>query len=401
MPQGGGTTLAAAHAMGASIVKARGATHSVAVESLAVAAWEIPTDAPESDGTLAWSATTLVAVEATAGAHTGVGWTYSHVATAPLVARTLRPLVVGHDALGVQAVWERMRHATRNLGSGSLVAHAIAAVDTALWDLAARLLGVPLVDLLGRVREHVAVYGSGGFTSYPPVEVARQLGGWAQEGIRRVKMKVGRDPAADPDRVAAARAAVGGEVGLMVDANGAYGRRQALALARRFACEQDVAWFEEPVATDDLAGMAWLRERAPAAMEIAGGEYGWDALYYERMLRAGAVDVLQADATRCAGFTGFRQVAELCRLAQLPLSAHTAPNLHAHASCAAPAARDVEWFHDHARIEAMALDGALRPARGDLVPRRDVAGNGLTLKRRDLERFLVVDDRGERAGVRG
>src|SRR4029079_16810759 len=118
---------------------------------------------------------------ATAGGHTGIGWTYSHAATAQVVTRTLRPLVVGHEA-APSAAWRRMLDATRNLGRGSLVAHAISAVDTALWDLRARLLGLPLVDLLGCVRDAVPVYGSGGFTSYSDARLARQLGDWAAEG---------------------------------------------------------------------------------------------------------------------------------------------------------------------------------------------------------------------------
>src|SRR5581483_4276208 len=238
------------------------------------------------------------------------------------------------------------------------------------------------------------------FTSYSKETLEEQLGGWARDGIRSVKMKVGRDAGADPARVAAARAAIGPEVRLMVDANGAYTRREAERLAHVYA-EQGVAWFEEPVATDDLDGMRFLRERAPAGMEIAGGEYGWNALYFERMLRAGAVDVLQADATRCLGFTGFLQAAALCTHASLPLSAHTAPNLHAHVCCAAAPVRDVEWFHDHARIEAMAFDGALVPRDGALVPRRDVAGNGLALRGGDLDRFLVFADDGGAGATQG
>jgi len=164
-------------------------------------------------------------------------------------------------------------------------------------DLKARLLDLPLITLLGAVRANVPVYGSGGFTSYSMAQLQEQLGGWVADGISRVKMKIGRQPASDLDRVRAAREAIGPGAELFVDANGAYTRKQALATACAFT-EFDVSWFEEPVSSDDLDGLRLLRDRAPAGMEIAAGEYGYDLFYFRRMLEAGAVDVLQADATR-------------------------------------------------------------------------------------------------------
>src|SRR5205085_10704766 len=129
-----------------------------------------------------------------------------------------------------------------------------------------------------------------------------------------------------------------------VDANGAYGRKQALAFAAAFA-EQNVTWFEEPVSSDDLAGLRLVRDRAPAGMDMAAGEYGYDLYYFRRMLEAGAVDVLQADATRCAGITGFLQLAPLCQARGFALSAHCAPSLHVHPCCAVLPLRHLEYFH--------------------------------------------------------
>ncbi len=363
------------------------------IERLGVVAYTVPTDAPESDGTLAWDATTVVVVEAEAAGTTGLAYGYADAATARLVAETLRPAVVGGDAFGVSAAWEAMVRATRNLGRPGVTSMAIAAVDNALWDLKARLLGVSLVDLLGPVRDAVPVYGSGGFTSYSPERLGEQLGGWVADGIGKVKMKVGRRPDDDPERVRVARRAIGETAGLMVDANGAYSRKQALALAETFAGE-GVTWFEEPVSSDNLAGLSLLRDRSPAGMEIAAGEYGYDRVYFRRMLDAGAVDVLQADATRCAGLTGLLGAAELCRARSLPLSVHTAPTLHAHPGCALDVLRDVEYFHDHVRIERCVFDGALAAEGGCLRPDRSRPGMGLELKRADVEEYLRFRDNG-------
>jgi L-alanine-DL-glutamate epimerase-like enolase superfamily enzyme len=357
----------------------------IAVEPLTVAAYEMPTDAPEADGTLAWDSTTIVVVHARAGAGRGVGYTYADAAVARLIERTLSGVVAGADALAPQRAWWAMTRAVRNLGRPGLAAMAISAVDVALWDLKARLLGLPLATLLGAVHERVPVYGSGGFTSYTAERLEHQLAGWVEAGIGAVKMKVGSDPDADPARVRAVRAAIG-DAELFVDANGAYARKQALAQAEAFAAE-GVTWFEEPVSSDDLEGLRWLRDRLPAGMEVAAGEYGFEPAYFERM--APAVDVLQADATRCGGITGLLSVAAICQARGLELSAHCAPQVHAHACCAIGPLRHLEYFHDHARIERMLFDGTLVPAGGALRPDAQRPGLGIELRAADAEAFAV------------
>jgi L-alanine-DL-glutamate epimerase-like enolase superfamily enzyme len=361
---------------------------NIPIERLNVSAYIIPTDAPESDGTLEWDSTTLVIVELTAGGRVGLGYTYADTATAHLIHDRLRDVVLGRDAMSVAGTWVAMAQAIRNLGRPGIASMAIAAVDVALWDLKARLLDLPLVILLGAVRESVPVYGSGGFTSYSIAQLQEQLGGWVAGGISRVKMKVGRSPIEDLDRVRAAREAIGPEAELFVDANGAYSRKQALSFAEAFA-GFEVSWFEEPVSSDDLEGLRLVRDRAPAGMDIAAGEYGYDLFYFRRMLEAGAVDVLQADATRCAGITEFIRVGALCSARSLPLSAHTAPSLHAHPCCALGPVRHVEYFHDHARIEHLLLDGALTPRDGALHPDLSRPGIGLEFKRPDAARYAI------------
>ncbi len=360
----------------------------IKIGRLRVSAYKIPTDFPESDGTIEWKATTLVLVEVSGADQTGIGYTYADAATARLLNDLLADVVEGRDAMATSANWLAMVRAIRNLGRPGISSMAIAAADSALWDLKARIIGLPLVTLLGATRDSVAVYGSGGFTSYDEDRLRKQLSGWAEQGIPRVKMKVGREPLKDPDRVAAAREAIGSKVELFVDANGAYTRKQALRLADRFR-DLQVSWFEEPVSSDDLDGLHLLRDRAPAGMQIAAGEYGYDLPYFERMLAAGAVDVLQADATRCAGITGFLQVAALCEARSLPLSAHCGPSIHAHPCCAARPVCHIEYFHDHVRIEHMLFDGALTPIDGHLQPDLSRSGIGLEFKHPDAERYII------------
>ncbi|MBV8951467.1 MAG: mandelate racemase [Actinobacteria bacterium] len=361
---------------------------AVPVTGIEACAYTIPTDRLESDGTLVWDSTTIVVVEASAGGEVGIGYTYSHAAAATLIRSLLAAVVIGSDALDVGRAWAAMIHSIRNLGRPGIVGTAVSAVDIALWDLKARLLGVPLVVALDACHEAVPIYGSGGFTSYAMGQLAEQLHGWVATGIPRVKMKVGRDPDRDLARVRVARDAINGAE-LFVDANGAYHRKAALGWAQRYA-DAGITWFEEPVTSDDLDGLRLLRDQGPGDLDIAAGEYGYDLPYFERMLAAGAVDCLQADVTRCGGITGFVRVGALCDSRGLDLSAHCAPQVAAHASCAVWHLRHLEYFHDHVRIERMLFDGVLQPEPGGVLrPDRSRPGLGLELKRADAERYIA------------
>ena len=358
-----------------------------AIDRVDVAAYTIPTAEPEADGTLRWEATTMVVVHVSAAAAaTGLGYTYAAPAAAAVVGDTLTDVVTGSDPMATGATWAAMVHAIRNQGRPGVVSSAISAVDIALWDLKAKLLGVSVADLAGRVHDAVPVYGSGGFTSMSDAELTAQLGGWADQGLAAVKMKVGRQPNADPHRVEVARQAIGADVDLFVDANGAYTCKQALVLADVFA-ESGVSWFEEPVSSDDLSGLRLVRDRAPAGMDVTAGEYGYDLGYFAAMLGAGAVDCLQADVTRCGGLTAFARVGALTDAHHLDLSAHTAPSVSAHACAGLWHLRHLEYFADHVRIEAMLFDGVLEPVDGALHPDPDRPGLGIELKTADAETF--------------
>jgi L-alanine-DL-glutamate epimerase-like enolase superfamily enzyme len=358
------------------------------IEDVTATAYEVPTDRPEADGTLEWDSTTIVVVELSAGEQRGLGYTYGHRAIAEVIGSTLSPLVIGTDALAPPRAWVAMQEAVRNFGRQGLCAMAISAVDIALWDLRAKLLGLSLADSLGRLREAIPVYGSGGFTSYADAELAEQLRGWVKRGARAVKIKVGREPERDPERLAAAREAIGADVALMVDANGAFDRRAAARWAERYA-EHGVSYFEEPVSSEDLAGLHWLRGAVPAGIEVAAGEYAWDLFDLERL--AGCVDVLQADATRCSGITNLLRADGICRAHNLPFSAHCAPQVSAHLCCAMERAVHVEYFHDHERVESMLFEGVIPLEDGRLRPDPTRAGLGIELKRTEAERFRLAD----------
>ena len=361
------------------------------IERVQAHAFRIPTDKPEADGTISWDSTTLVLVEVDAGGETGIGYTYSDASIAKLISEKLAPVVEAADAFDPQAAWLKMQRAVRNLGREGLAATAISALDLAIYDLKARLLQLPLCALLGCHRDSVPIYGSGGFTTYTDRELQDQLGGWVHEhGCRFVKMKVGSHPDQDPHRVEAARQAIGERASLFVDANGAFGVKQAVACADSFDA-QGVVWFEEPVSSDDLPGLRAIRGRAPAWMEIAAGEYAYSTDYVRNMLEARAIDVQQADVTRCGGISGFLKIAALCEAFHVDLSGHCAPAAHLHVACAAPGLRHLEWFHDHVRIEAMLFDGAPFPRDGSIRPDRSCPGHGLSFKHQDAARYAVAE----------
>jgi L-alanine-DL-glutamate epimerase-like enolase superfamily enzyme len=358
------------------------------VEDVSASAYVIPTDAPEADGTLSWDATTMVLATARAGRTTGIGWTYAAAAARGVITGVLAGVVTGRNALDVPGACEAMIRAVRNIGRPGIAATAISAVDIALWDLKARLLGCPLARLLGQVRASVPIYGSGGFTSYDTQQTQDQLAGWVQrDRIPRVKIKIGEswggNEGRDLERVALAREVIGNGPELYVDANGGYTTGQAVRVADRMTgC--GVTWFEEPVSSEDLAGLAAVRRQVRP--DVAAGEYSWSLADSARLIDAEAVDCLQLDATRCGGFTEFLRGAALAAGHNLQVSAHCAPNLHAHVGVAVPNLRHVEYFHDHQRIERMLFDGALDPEGGILAPAPE-PGLAMCLRESDAEKY--------------
>ncbi|MDV3126886.1 mandelate racemase [Mycobacterium sp. 21AC1] len=367
-------------------------TVNAEVTDLTAAAYTIPTDSPEGDGTLSWDTTTLIVVTARCGGVTGTGWSYGSAAAVQVVADLLAAQVLGRSALDVTACFDVMVKAVRNTGRSGIAGQAISAVDVALWDLKARLLGLPLHRLLSAVRETVPVYGSGGFTTYQDDQLRRQLTEWTEDlGIPRVKIKIGElwgsHMARDVSRIRQARKLIGDDCELYVDANGGYTAKQAVRMMRE-AADCNVIWLEEPVSSDDLSGLGAVREAVDA--DVAAGEYGYDLTYFRRMCEAGAVDCLQADATRCGGITEWLRVAAVAAAHNLQISAHCAPYLHAHVGACVPNLRHLEWFHDHTRIALRFFEGAAPPVGGVLRLSPDNPGHGLTLRDSDIETHRVA-----------
>ena len=354
------------------------------VERLETCCFTIPTDQAESDGTLEWASTTILVVEAVGGGRRGLGWTYAPEAAESVVNELLAPRVVGQSLDDLGRLWLELGAAIRNAGRPGIAFCALSSVDLALWDLRARLLDVPLVTLLPAAHNRVPVYGSGGFCSYTDERLAEQLGGWVEQGCAGVKMKLGREPERDPHRLSVARDAIG-DAELMVDANGAFGVKEAIRWANRYVEEWDVRWFEEPVSSADVDGLRRVRDHS--LLEVAAGEYAYVLADFRNLLES--VDCLQADVTRCGGISGLLRVNGLASANGLDVSGHCAPQLSAHALCGVDRLRHLEYFHDHVRIESMLFDGVLAPVDGALVPDRSRAGNGLELKRADAQRWAA------------
>ena len=348
------------------------------VTDVRAAVYRFPTPIPEADGTFAWNATTAVTAEVEADGRTGLGWSYSSPTAAALIDGELADAVRGRDPFDVPGAWAAQHRAGRNIGTRGLYAQALSAVDIALWDLKARCLDLPLADLFGRVRDRVPVYGSGGFTTLDDDQLAEQVAGWRAAGCTAMKIKIGQSWGTEIDRdiarVNTFRELAGPGVDLMVDANGGYPAGQA----RRVGATLDrlgVVWFEEPVSSDDLTGLAAVR--AAVRCDVAAGEYAADLYDVTRLCPV--VDCLQLDVTRCGGYTGWLRGAAVAQAHNLQISAHCAPALHAPVAAAVPNLRHVEWFVDHARLEPLLVDGAPTVHHGALHPGGAVPGHGMTI----------------------
>jgi len=360
---------------------------SIRVQKVFTSAYRIPTNTPEADGTLTWNQTTLVVVEIEAGGKKGIGYTYADPSAAFLIDHTLKNQLQGKEFFDIPAVTTFLVHQIRNDGNCGISMMAVSAIDNALWDLKAKILEQPLCNLLGKAKDKILLYGSGGFTNYSQEQLQQQFNDWEELGIAYLKMKIGRDPERDVQRIKTARNAIAKNTEIFVDANGAYTPKQAIEKAEQFA-EYGVTWFEEPVSSENLEGLHFLRQHLPS-INIAAGEYGYSLPYFRQLLCRHAVDVLQADATRCGGISGFLKAGYLAEAFQIPLSSHCAPTVHLHAALSLPSFYIAEYFFDHVRIESLLFDGVAVPDEGYLKPDLSRWGLGVEFKHSDAKKFKI------------
>jgi L-alanine-DL-glutamate epimerase-like enolase superfamily enzyme len=362
-------------------------SHQIAeITDFRATVFKIPTETFEADGTFEWDSTTLLLVELCANGKWGLGYTYGHRCLAMLVEDLMKKCVAGQNAFDIPLIWENLLHQIRNNGEVGLTAMGISAIDHALWDLKAKCLDVSLCELLGRVRDHVPVYGSGGFTNYSDDQLRVQLSNWLELGISRFKIKVGRDIERDLDRVRKARQIIGDHAELFVDANGAYDFQTALKISHEFA-RSGVSWYEQPILPSDLEALEELKRRLPPGMNLASGEYIYDLSELSYRLKFRAQHFIQLDSTRCKGITGFVKAVNSCELSDVPVSSHCAPSLHVALGCAFKNFKHIEYFFDHSRIENLIFTGVPQVQNGCLSPQTSKPGNGLELNRSVAEKY--------------
>jgi L-alanine-DL-glutamate epimerase-like enolase superfamily enzyme len=329
--------------------------------------------------------TVVVEVQTDAGA-VGAGYAFAfgaHRARAlHALVEDLIPVYEGEDPRGVRGLFERAWRSLNFIGHAGVAVMALAALDTACWDLAAQAAGVPLFRLLGGARERVPTYASSGlWLDRSPDELAKEAQSFLSQGHRAVKMRLGRSPAEDLERARSVRGAVGGGTRLMADVNQGWDEATAIRMGRALE-PAELFWLEEPLPYQDLEGCA--RVAAALTTPIATGETEYGSLGMKRHLELHVADVLMPDLQRMGGVTGLLKAATLCEAFHTPFSPHLFMEASAHVVAAAPNGliqEHMDWWQE-------LFDEPTRVEDGELVlPRRP--GIGLALNRKALERYRV------------
>ena len=340
-----------------------------------------------------WTRKTMVLAFVEDGAgRLGVGeaWIAEGGASAirAIIEEDMAPLVVGRSPFGARGLTHVMFRASEMSGRGGATAAAWGALDAALWDLAARAVGLPLVDLLGRAHERVPVYASAGLygVGKGPDDLAAEVAGWVAQGFDAVKIKVGGAPLSeDLARVAAVREAIGPEVRLMVDALYNLDVADALRMAHAFA-PHDIHFLEAPVSPYDVEGQA--RVQACGPIPVCGNEnMAWAPAFRDLITRR-ATHYVQFDVAACGGVTEAKRIGEMAGIFHLPATLHAsstsvlyAASLHVAASL--PNIHSVEHHMLHQWFWDLAPEGAFTPRDGTLAPPAG-PGIGVALSPDDL-----------------
>lgn len=338
------------------------------VAEVRASAWRVPLARPWGGDVTHHQLVVAEVVDDTGAIGLGFSWT-PHIGASAIHAMVVdecAPFVVGGPT-DPRVVWDALWWHVHEAGGGGITTLAIAAIDIGLWDLRGRSLGRSLVDLLGRRRQRVPVYGSGVNFHYSLDELEEQAHRWVRAGYPAVKIKIGR-PELDEDlqRVAAVRRIVGPQRQLMVDAN----QRWDLPAARRAAQALEVfepAWLEEPLLADDLAAHAELRRST--TIPIAVGENLYTAYQFGDAVRRGACDIVQPNVVRVGGITPFLRIAAQARADGANVAPHLLPDISGQLAMVLDDETMVEAVEDasFAELGVLADEGAVRIADGALT----------------------------------
>lgn len=303
---------------------------------------------------------------------------------------TLKSQLIGEDPIDVERLWHKM-WVPKLIGRRGLTTRAISAIDIGLWDLRAKVAGLPLYKLLGGYRDRVPTYIAGGYYEEGKglKELAQEMEDNVAMGARAIKMKVGALPLRDDaERVKTVRKAVGPDVKVMVDANCAYRYYEAIQFAKRIE-DYDVFWFEEPIAADDYVGHRKIA--AATTIPIATGENEYTRYGFRDLIAQEAVAVLNADAKVLGGVTEFMKVVALAQAHDLDIAPHGSQDIHVHLVAAIANGLILEFYRD--TVDPMwgkMYKYTLRLNDDGTVSPPDVPGVGVDPNYEELEPYRIA-----------
>jgi D-arabinonate dehydratase len=361
----------------------------VKITGLEIYAYSAPYAAPIANGKYRYTTTDIVVASVlTDEGLSGHGWTHGFKVVVDTL-ESLRERILGEDPFNVERIWDRM-YLPKVYGRKGFEIRAISAVDIALWDIKGKVAGRSLNRMLGGFRDAAPAYIAGGYyVADKGLEgLQREMRENAAKGAKAVKMKIGgASIGEDLERIDAARDALGKEIALLVDANNAYNRLDALRMGRELD-KRNIYWFEEPLSPDDLEGCAELRRKLDTPVAVGENEYTrWG---FKQLIDSGCAQVLNADAQVLGGITEWKKVADLAMSSHIMVAPHGDQEIHAHLVSAIPNGLIVEYYDNNlnALKEKMFKNRlSLDPAGTVLVP--DRPGIGFEINFEALEPFRV------------
>jgi L-alanine-DL-glutamate epimerase-like enolase superfamily enzyme len=317
----------------------------------------------------------------------GTGYSYTigtgGSAVCKLLDDHLAPLLIGREAEDIERIWQDLFYRVHATTVGALTSIAIAAIDTALWDLRARRAALPLHRLAGGAKTAIDLYYTeGGWLHIEQSALVAEALAAKARGFGGTKIKVGRPHLAeDIARIAAVREQVGPAWDIMIDANQGFRLDEAIRRARHYEA-LDIAWFEEPIHADDVA--AHRRLAASTSMPIAVGESMYSISQFKDYMQAGACSIVQVDVGRIGGITPWLKVAHMAEAFNMPVCPHFLMELHVALCCAVPNSR---WLEYIPQLD-LVTSAPMKIENGRAIP-SDEPGLGIAWDLAALERHVV------------